>query len=214
LNLIESPPGVDSLRVPSYKHSASASSLFLGISDSGILRPRFGNWNIWYHAGTAPEPDLFDAGPLDEPKFLFVNSPTLVKGRTNDAPPGHATVTAFAPCSYQACKRAGKATAQVWRDKHTAMILDLIDQRFAPGLKEKLGAIHLRTPEDKEQLMGAREGNVYARSLEPQEVWTKIPFKGILPNLYFIGASVSFAGIAQVIQGACRLYRELTGDSV
>jgi hypothetical protein len=57
-------------------------------------------------------------------------------------------------------------------------------------------------------------GNIYGCSFEPREVWTKLPFKRLLPNLYFVGSYVSFAGIASVIQGACRLYEELTGDRV
>jgi phytoene dehydrogenase-like protein len=206
--------GAHSPRLPGYKYSQSVSSLFLGVTDARILRPRFGNWNIWYSAGTEPLPDLYYAGPLDEPRTLYVNSPTLVKGQNHDAPPGHATVTAFIPCSYRAWKNVGQATAEVWKNKHAAMLIDLIDRRFAPGLKEKLGAIHLRTPEDKERIMRAPDGNIYGRSFEPREVWTKIPFKGVLPNLCFTGAYVSFPGIASVIHGACRLYQELTGDRV
>ncbi len=213
LTLVDHPGGTHSPRIPRYKYSQSASSLFLGVTDARILLPRFGNWNIWYRAGTEPAPELYDAGPLDEPKALYVNCPTLVKGLNNDAPPGHATLTAFAPCSYRACRSAGP-TAQVWKDKHAAMLIELIDRRFAPGLKEKVGAIYLQTPDDKERMMYAPEGSIYGRSLEPREVWTKIPFKGLLPNLYFTGAYVSFPGIASVIHGACRLYEVLTGDRV
>jgi phytoene dehydrogenase-like protein len=201
-------------RMPRYKYSRSVSSLFLGVTDAGILRPSFGNWNIWYCAGTEPMPDLYESGPLDEPKALYLNCPTFVMGGGRDAPPGRATVAAFTPCSYQACKRQGQAAGLVWRDKHAGMLIDLIDRRFAPGLKEKLGAIHLCTPDEKERVLLAPEGNIYGRSVEAREVWTKVPFKGALPNLFFTGAYVSFAGIASVIHGACRLYQELTGDQV
>ena len=123
-------------------------------------------------------PDLYESGPLDEPKALYVNCPTFVMGGGRDAPPGHATVATFAPCSYQACNRQGQAAGLVWRDKHAGMLIDLIDRRFAPGLKEKLGAIHLCTPDEKEPVLLAPEGNIYGRSVEAREVWTKIPFKG------------------------------------
>jgi phytoene dehydrogenase-like protein len=214
LNLIDSPAGGTPFHLPRYKRSGTLCSLFLGVADASILRPRFGNWNLWYHAGPEPVADLYEPGPLDEPRLLYLNSPTLVKGRTNDAPPGHAAVTAFLPCSYGTCTHRGAAATQVWKDKLVSTVIDLIDQRFAPGLREGVDAVHLRTPEDKEQILGAPEGNVYARSFEGREVWAKIPFKGVLPNLYFVGASVSFPGIAQVIHGACRVYRELTGDRV
>src|SRR5262249_39867517 len=108
LDLIDAPGGL-ALRFPQYKYSLSTNSLFLGVTDARVLLPRFGNWNIWYSAGAEPAPDL-QHGPLDEPRVLYVNSPTLVKGQNNDAPPGHATVTAFVPCSYQACKNGGGGT--------------------------------------------------------------------------------------------------------
>src|SRR5262249_1205115 len=143
LDLIDSPGGKP--RIPRYRYSQSTNSLFLGVTDARVLLPRFGNWNIWYSAGVEPAPDLYDAGLLDEPRALYVNSPTLVKRRNNGPPPGHATVTAFAPCSFQACRNGGRAAAAVWKDKQVGMLIDLIDRRFAPGLRAKLGAICLRT---------------------------------------------------------------------
>jgi prolycopene isomerase len=201
-------------RIPKYTYSQSVCSLFLGVTDSRILLDHFGKWNIWYSAGTQSAAALYDSDPLDEPTTLYVNCPTLVKGENNDSPPGHATLTAYVPCSYQACKSAEGAGYAGWQARYTATFVDLIARRFAPGLKEKIGAIGLRTPLDKERILHAPEGNIYGRSLDCREVWTKFPFKGVLPNLYFAGSYVTFAGIASVIQGACRLYEELTGDRV
>jgi phytoene dehydrogenase-like protein len=213
LAMIE-PAGSPYAQAPKYGYSESISSLFLGITDARVLEPVFGRWNIWYRSGADPGTAFRDSDPLREPPMLYLNSPTLVKGVRNDAPPGHATVTAFAPCGYAAWKRAGPGDEAVVREKHTALLLDVIARRFISGLKDHLGAVHLRTPGDKERLLHAPAGNIYGRSFEPREVWTKLPFKGVLPNLYFVGAYVSFAGIASVIHSACRLYEELTGDRV
>jgi phytoene dehydrogenase-like protein len=99
------------------------------------------------------------------------------------------------------------------RAKVTGLI-ELIDRRFAPGLKEHVAVSSLSTPADKERILLAPGGTIYGRSFEPREVWTKVPFRGLLPNLYLVGSYVSFAGIASVIHGACRVYEELTGDRV
>jgi phytoene dehydrogenase-like protein len=214
LAMLECPGGTGFRRLPEYKYSRSVTSLFLGVTDVRILEPCFGKWNVWYRSGTDLDPRLYDTVPLAEPRLLYLNSPTLVKGINNDSPPGHATLTAFAPCSYQAFNNAEPAVTQVLKDKHASMLTDVIERRFAPGLKEKIGAVYFDTPVDKERLLGAPLGNAYGRPFEPKEVWRKVPFKGVLPNLYFIGAYVSFPGIATVIQGACRLYQELTGDNV
>jgi all-trans-retinol 13,14-reductase len=200
-------------RLPNYSYSRSVTSLFLGVADARVLEPAFGRWNVWYLEGADSGPGYCD-DPGAPPPSLYVNSPTLVKGRDNDAPPGHATLSAFVPCRYGAFKEADPAAKQALKDRHAALILDVIETRLAPGLKQKAEVMYLDTPEDKERQMGAPRGNIYGRGFGARDVWAKVPFKGPLPDLYFVGSYVSFAGIPSVIQGACVLYRELTGDRV
>ncbi len=207
-------PAAPRLRLPGYRYSRSVVSLFLGVSDARMLDRHFGRWNVWYSAVASPWSEAPGAGALDEPSGLYLNSPTLGKGVNNDSPPGHATLTAFAAADYRAWKGRDAAANEAWKEKHTAALVDLIARRFAPGLKSVIDAVHLRTPLDNERILRAPEGNIYARAFEPRELWTRLPFKGLLPNLYFVGSYVSFAGIASVIHAACRLYEELTGDRV
>jgi phytoene dehydrogenase-like protein len=214
LALIEHPGGTNTLRLPKYNYSGSVSSLFLGVTDTRLLEQAFGRWNIWYRPVLEPVPTLYNSHPLDEPKMLYVNSPTLVKGVNNDSPPGHATLTAFAACSYQALENAGPAARQALKARHTAKLIEVIDRCFAPGLKDNVAVSTLQTPDDKEQVLLAPQGNIYGRTCTPKDMWTKLPFKGVLPNLYFVGSYVSFPGVSSVIHGACRLYQELTGDRV
>jgi phytoene dehydrogenase-like protein len=214
LDLVDKSASGYASQLPAYRYSATVTSLFLGVTDARVLLPRFGNWNIWYRAGIEQTSDPYDTGPGDVTTSVYVNCPTLIKGLNTDAPPGHATVTAFAPASYWAWKNAAPETLRIDREKHMAMLIDLIDRQFAPGIRDKIGAAALRTPADKERILSVPEGNIYGRRLEPRDVWTRIPFKGVLSNLYFTGAYVSFPGIASVLHGACRLYQELTGDSV
>lgn len=215
LSLIRDPAALDQRRWPRYKYSHSISSLFLGVARAELLTPHFGRWNNWYVSTKEPLVNLYEADPRDEPKALYVNSPTLVKGSGRDAPPGGATVTAFAPCSYRVMKAAERSGIRdALRVQQTGRLLDLIERRFIPHLRENLAATYLRMPDDNERLLLAPSGAIYGRALEPREVWKKVPFKGVLPNLYFVGAYVSFAGIASVIHAACRLYQELTGDGV
>jgi phytoene dehydrogenase-like protein len=214
LAMIDHPSGGARPRIPEYQYSQSVGSLFLGVTDGRILEPHFGKWNIWYWSDTHWGSAFSDPAPLDAPAMLYLNSPTLVKGVNNDSPPGHATVTAFAPCSYAVLKRTDPAAKRGLTEKYTAILMEMIERRFIPGLRDKVDVVYLRTPEDKERILGCPGGNIYGRPFEPRELWTKFPFKGVLPNLYFVGSYVSFPGIASVIHGACRLYEELTGDCV
>src|SRR5262249_27677205 len=161
-------------------------------TDARILEPHFGRWNIWCSAGTGPLSPFTDSDPHRSPAHLYLNSPTLVKGVNNDAPPGHATVTAFAPSPGTPPERGGTGGDGA-KEKYAERLLDAIARRFIPGLKDHLGVVHLRTPHDNERILRAPQGNIYGRAFEPREVWTKLPFKGALPNLYFVGSYVSFA---------------------
>jgi all-trans-retinol 13,14-reductase len=214
LGMIDHAAANRSPRVPDYKYSRSGTSLFLGVKDVSLMKRCLGKWNVWYVASADPMPDLYDAHPLDAPRALYLNSATLVKGVTNDAPPGHAAVTAFVPASYHAFAGVDPAAQEALKQRQTALTLDLVERRFLPGLRDALEVVHVRTPADKQRVWQAPEGNVYGRSIEPREVWKKAPIKGTLPGLYFVGSYVSYGGIASVIQGACRLYEELTGDRV
>lgn len=186
------------------------SSLYLGVNQPEILKPMLGNWNVWYLASSDADPNLYHSSPLREPRMLYLNSPSLVKGN----PGPTATVTAFAPCPYESFSQASAEERLELKSKHQSKLLELIERRFLPGLQNHLDAIYLRTPWDKEQAWLAPYGTVYGRSFAPKEVWKKVPYKGLLPNVYHVGAYVSFAGIASVIHGACEIYRELTGDCV
>ena len=72
----------------------------------------------------------------------------------------------------------------------------------------------MRTPRDTESILRSPRGNSYGRALTPDQVMKKIPWRGLLPNLYFVGAYVGFPGVSPVIHSACRVYKELTGDNV
>jgi phytoene dehydrogenase-like protein len=200
--------------LPKYSYSNSATALYLGITEMRALEGCFGKWNIWYWPDGGKATQFLDSDPLQEPATLYLNSPTLVKGLNNDAPPGHATVTAFVPCRYGAWCISDPARLAATKKRHTELILNSIERRFIPRLKDYVGLVCLRTPDENERILRAPIGNIYGRAVERREVWNKLPFQGLLPNLYFVGSYVSFAGIASVIHGACRLYQEFTGDPV
>jgi all-trans-retinol 13,14-reductase len=212
LDLVEMNDGSAPPTIPRYRYSGGLDSIYLGVRDAGVLDQHFGRWNIWYHAA----PDSKGGDGSAGPKALYLNSPTLLTGNPDDAPPGGATVTAFTIPAAQGMPTAERNPGRPGTSDGYEIdpLLEFIDRRFATGLRGCLDTAMVRTPRDTEMILRSPRGNSYARALTPDQVMKKIPWRGLLPNLYFVGAYVGFPGVSPVIHSACRVYNELTGDNV
>jgi all-trans-retinol 13,14-reductase len=212
LALIEMHDGSAAPTIPSYRYGPGLTSLYLGVRDAAVLRRHFGRWNIWYRAPLDPKKQ----SQLGGPTALYLNSPTLLTGNPDDAPPGGATVTAFTnsplPVRRSPDHDAGRPCGQPGYE--IKPLLEFIDRRFASGISGCLDAVMVRTPGDTETILRSPGGNSYGRALTPDQVMRKIPWRGLLPNLYLVGAYIGFPGISTVVHSACRVYEELTGDRV
>jgi len=212
LTLIEMHDGSVAPAIPGYRYSRGLISLYLGVRDAAILRRHFGRWNIWYHASPVPRRQHPSVGP----NALYLNSPTLLTGNPDDAPPGGATVTAFTNPAPRNERPLGGQTGQpdACGGSEIDSLLEFIERKFASGLSACLDTVMMRTPCETESILRAPEGNSYGRALTPDQVMKKIPWRGLLPNLYLVGAYVGFPGVSAVVHSACRVYEELTGDKV
>jgi phytoene dehydrogenase-like protein len=233
LEMVQRPGFRPERKIPAYRHSLSLTSVFLGIRDASVLRPRFGAWNLWYRRSADRVGRGYASGPEDPPEMLYLNSPSMITGRTRAGALGPsetevgelgtgefgigATVTGFVPSSYaEFATRAARSRAEyeTCASRHRDLILDAIERKFIPDLRSHLDFVEIRTPYDNEQILRAPQGNVYGRWMSPSEMKIRVPWRGPLKNLYFVGSQVSFPGIFSVIQNACHLYKALTGDRV
>ena len=144
--------------------------------------------------------DIYDRGKLADDPSLYVHHPTATdKGM---APEGCSTFYALAPVPH-----LGKLPidwsleAPAYRDH----ILEIVEQRLLPGLRERIEILFHYTPQDFADDLGAHLGSAF--SLEPlltQSAWFRTHNRDDrIPNLYFVGAGTHpGAGIPGVVGSA------------
>ena len=144
--------------------------------------------------------DIYDDGRLADDPSLYVHHPTVTD--PSMAPPGCSSFYALAPVPH-----LGKlpidweAEAPRYRDR----ILEIVEQRLVPGLRDNIEVLFHYTPQDFAQDLGAHLGSAF--SLEPlltQSAWFRTHNRDdVIPNLYFVGAGTHpGAGIPGVVGSA------------
>ena len=144
--------------------------------------------------------DIYDHGRLAEDPSLYIHHPTA--SDSGMAPPGHSTFYALAPVPH-----LGKLPID-WVSEAPAYakrILDIVEARLLPGLRERIRIQFHYTPQDFANDLGAHLGSAF--SLEPlltQSAWFRTHNRDdAIPNLYFTGAGTHpGAGIPGVVGSA------------
>ena len=144
--------------------------------------------------------DIYEHGVLAEDFSLYLHHPTVTD--PDLAPPGCSAFYALAPVPH-----LGKLAVDwdevgpIYRDR----ILEHVEQRLMPGLREQIETCFHYTPVDFERDLGAHLGSAF--SLEPlltQSAWFRVHNRDdAIPNLYFVGAGTHpGAGIPGVVGSA------------
>ncbi|HET9428095.1 MAG TPA: phytoene desaturase [Allosphingosinicella sp.] len=144
--------------------------------------------------------DIYDRGVLPSDPSLYLHHPTITD--PGMAPPGHSTFYALAPVPHLGklpldWSKAGAGYAE--------SIIDLLEQRLMPGLRERITVQFHYTPQDFADDLGAHLGSAF--SLEPvltQSAWFRVHNRDdVISNLYFVGAGTHpGAGIPGVVGSA------------
>ncbi|HEY0625106.1 MAG TPA: phytoene desaturase [Allosphingosinicella sp.] len=144
--------------------------------------------------------DIYDHGVLSKDFSVYLHHPTITDPAL--ASEGNSTFYALAPVPH-----LGKAPVDwdqlgpIYRDR----ILELVEQRVAPGLRGQIETCFHYTPKDFETDLAAHLGSAF--SLEPlltQSAYFRVHNRDdAIPNLYFVGAGTHpGAGIPGVVGSA------------
>ncbi|QPQ56320.1 phytoene desaturase [Allosphingosinicella flava] len=144
--------------------------------------------------------DIYNGGRLADDPALYLHHPTVTDPAM--APPGCSTFYALAPVPHR-----GKLDVDwaVEGPKYRDRILEVVEQRVAPGLRDKIEVCFHYTPQDFTSDLAAHLGSAF--SLEPvltQSAWFRVHNRDDhIPNLYFVGAGTHpGAGIPGVVGSA------------
>ena len=144
--------------------------------------------------------DIYDHGVLAEDFSLYLHHPTVTD--PSMAPEGCSTFYALAPVPH-----LGKFPAD-WdtiAEDYAERIIDHIDARLIPGLKQRIRTKFWYTPKDFQADLSAHQGSAF--SLEPiltQSAYFRVHNRDdVVDNLYFVGAGTHpGAGIPGVVGSA------------
>ncbi len=144
--------------------------------------------------------DIYEHGVLPEDFSLYLHHPTVTD--PSMAPEGMSSFYALAPVPH-----LGKFPAD-WDalgEIYAGRILDHIEARLIPGLRERIVTKFWYTPKDFAHDLNAHHGSAF--SLEPtlmQSAWFRVHNRDpIVENLYFVGAGTHpGAGIPGVVASA------------
>ena len=144
--------------------------------------------------------DIFDRGLLADDFSLYLHSPSVSDDSL--APPGHSTHYVLAPVPHMG---KGKVDWQTAAPALEDRILNSLEERCMPGLREKIVTKRIFSPPDFENNLKAWHGSAF--SLQPtllQSAWFRVHNKDAkIKGLYFVGAGTHpGAGIPGVINSA------------
>jgi phytoene desaturase len=144
--------------------------------------------------------DIYKGGGLAPDPSLYLHHPTATD--PSMAPNGHSTFYVLAPVPH-----LGKANVdwEVEGPRYRDQVLSILEQRFMPGLRERITTMFHYTPFDFRDDLAAHLGSAF--SLEPvltQSAWFRVHNRDSdMGNLYFVGAGTHpGAGIPGVVGSA------------
>lgn len=143
--------------------------------------------------------DICGAKPLRDDFSLYLHAPTVTD--LSLSPPGHSAYYVLSPVPNlkQPIEWATEGP------KYAERLLEALERRAIPGLRENLVTQRIFTPADFETELNAWRGSAF--SLEPiltQSAWFRVHNRDdVIPNLYFVGAGAHpGAGVPGVVGSA------------
>jgi phytoene desaturase len=144
--------------------------------------------------------DIYRGTGLADDPSIYLHHPTATD--PGMAPPGKSTFYALAPVPH-----LGRAPLDWDREgpRYRQRILEILEERMMPGLRERVEILFHYTPQDFETDLNSHLGSAF--SLEPiltQSAWFRVHNRDdAMPNLYFVGAGTHpGAGIPGVVGSA------------
>lgn len=200
-----------------YAYSCGTFTMYLAVKGLDLRDHGFGSWNVWHY----PHADLdrmYDdqlvRNDLSNP-WLFMSTPTLHSSEPGLCPPGEQILeiaTALDHGRFARLRREDRRAYNREKKRIASGILDLLEARYVPRLREHLSLRIAGTPATNERFCRAPAGNAYGAALVPANVRPgRGPYRSrAVDNLWLANATAGFPSVAGAIGAGVRLHEDLT----
>ncbi len=203
-----------------YEYSPSNFMAYCAVEGIDLRDYGFGRSNLFHSERTdlnVAFRAMHDRGDYSKPSFA-VTAPTLLTEDRSDCPPGTQILELLTVADYRrfhALKISDPRAYQKKKKEVFDSMVDVLEKRYVPGLREHLCFKMLGSPTTNERYCLSPAGNSYGSNMTPSQIGTgRLGHDTSVPGLHFCNASSGYAGFAGTVWTGCRLYEHLTGDSV
>ncbi|MBL4686447.1 MAG: NAD(P)/FAD-dependent oxidoreductase, partial [Nannocystaceae bacterium] len=203
---------------PRYAYSSSTFTIYLGIANIDLREHGFGSFNVWHY----PHDDLnriyrtqLVDHDLSDP-WLFMSTPTLHTDAPGLAPPGNQILEIATSCDYayfEALRRRSERDYSKAKTKIRDRILEIVEQRYIPGLRKNLSIRVAGTPLTNERYCWAPQGNAYGSLLSADSAWPRVAPETPFDNMYMVNATAGFPSVSGTVGSGLRLFKQLDNAS-
>ncbi|MGH7285178.1 MAG: phytoene desaturase family protein [Polyangiaceae bacterium] len=199
-----------------YEYSCGTFTMYLGLRGVNLTDHGFGSFNVWHY----PHEDLnriYDdqliRHDLSNP-WLFLSTPTMHSDQPGLCPPGHQILEIATACDhayFEELRRTDRRAYNREKKKIGETILDILEARYIPNLREHLAFRLSGSPTTNERYCWAPAGNAYGARLTPAHVgMRRKPWKTSLENLWMVNATAGLPSVAGTISAGMKLHRTLS----
>lgn len=204
------------LRKLKYPYSSGNLTLYLGVRGLDLREHGFGSWNVWHY----PHDDLneiyrrqLDDADCADP-WLFMSTPTLHTSAPGLCPPGDQILELATSAPYawwKELRTRDRRRYNLEKKKVRDRLLELVEQRYVPGLRRHLVMRVMGTPVTNARFCGAPEGNAYGAALTPRHVGVgRLAAETPLANLWLANATAGYPSVAGTVKAGIDLHRRLS----
>jgi all-trans-retinol 13,14-reductase len=202
-----------------YEYSCGTFTLYLAVKNLDLREHGFGSFNVWHY----PHADIdrmYDdqllRHDLSDP-WLFMSTPTLHSGEPGLCPDGEQILelaTAVDHARFARLRSTDRRAYNREKKRIVETILDLVEARYVPGLRDHLSVRLAGTPATNERFCRAPAGNSYGAALTPANMGAERgPYRSAVENLWMANATAGFPSVAGAAGAGMRLYEQLSGEA-
>jgi all-trans-retinol 13,14-reductase len=198
-----------------YAYSSGTITLYLAVKGLDLREHGFGSHNVWHYPHADVDRIYDDQGlrhDLRDP-WLFLSTPTLHSSAPGLCPPGEQILEVATSCDWARWAKLRRDDRRAYnREKKLVRdgILDVIEQRYVPGLRAHLTVRVTGTPATNERFCFAPQGNAYGSALTPANVgFGRGPRRTALDNLWSVNATSGFPSVAGTIGAGMKMAQML-----